>query len=379
MSDVPSSATLIKRLLLGRPFRTERLRETLLSKRLALPIFASDALSSVAYAPAEILATVSVAGLAIYHLSPWVGAAVVVVLLTVVTSYRQNVQAYPSGGGNYEVVTTNLGQRYGLVVASSLLVDYVLTVAVSVAAGVENLGSLMPWLAERPAVIAVAVVVLLAAMNLRGVRESGIAFAIPTYGFMIAVLGMIGYGLVRIFLLGDQVRTESASFKLAAEGSFTGVALVFLLLRAFSAGSAALTGVEAISNGVPAFRKPKGRNAATTLLLLGVVASTMMGGILLLASKTGLRYVEDPTRQLVGAGEGYQQKTVMAQLAEAVFSGFPLAYYLVVITTALILVLAANTAFNGFPVLGSILAQDRYLPRQLHTRGDRLAFSNGIL
>jgi len=379
VSDVPSSATLIKRLLLGRPFRTERLRETLLSKRLALPIFASDALSSVAYAPAEILATVSVAGLAIYHLSPWVGAAVVVVLLTVVTSYRQNVQAYPSGGGNYEVVTTNLGQRYGLVVASSLLVDYVLTVAVSVAAGVENLGSLMPWLAERPAVIAVAVVVLLAAMNLRGVRESGIAFAIPTYGFMIAVLGMIGYGLVRIFLLGDQVRTESASFKLAAEGSFTGVALVFLLLRAFSAGSAALTGVEAISNGVPAFRKPKGRNAATTLLLLGVVASTMMGGILLLASKTGLRYVEDPTRQLVGAGEGYQQKTVMAQLAEAVFSGFPLAYYLVVITTALILVLAANTAFNGFPVLGSILAQDRYLPRQLHTRGDRLAFSNGIL
>ncbi|PZS07278.1 MAG: DNA-binding protein [Acidimicrobiales bacterium] len=376
---MPSSATLIKRLLLGRPFRTERLRETLLSKRLALPIFASDALSSVAYAPAEILATVSVAGLAIYHLSPWVGAAVVVVLLTVVTSYRQNVQAYPSGGGNYEVVTTNLGQRYGLVVASSLLVDYVLTVAVSVAAGVENLGSLMPWLAERPAVIAVAVVVLLAAMNLRGVRESGIAFAIPTYGFMIAVLGMIGYGLVRIFLLGDQVRTESASFKLAAEGSFTGVALVFLLLRAFSAGSAALTGVEAISNGVPAFRKPKGRNAATTLLLLGVVASTMMGGILLLASKTGLRYVEDPTRQLVGAGEGYQQKTVMAQLAEAVFSGFPLAYYLVVITTALILVLAANTAFNGFPVLGSILAQDRYLPRQLHTRGDRLAFSNGIL
>ena len=376
---VPSPATLVKRLLLGRPFRTERLSETLLPKRVALPVFASDALSSVAYAPGEILATLSIAGLAAYHMSPWVGLAVVVVLLTVVTSYRQNVQAYQSGGGDYEVVSTNLGARYGLVVASALMVDYVLTVAVSVAAGVENLGSALPWLAEHPVTAAVGIVALLAALNLRGVRESGIAFAIPTYGFMIAVFAMIAYGLLRIYVFGDQVRTESADFSLQAESSLTGLAMAFLLLRAFSSGCAALTGVEAISNGVPAFRKPKGRNAATTLLLLGGIAVTMIAGTLLLAGKTGLQYVDDPARQLAGAGEDYQQKTVMAQLADAVFSGFSPAFYLVVLMTALILVLAANTAFNGFPVLGSILAQDRYLPRQLLTRGDRLTFSNGIV
>ncbi|MGH3803700.1 MAG: APC family permease, partial [Pseudonocardiaceae bacterium] len=254
----------------------------------------------------------------------------------------------------------------------------VLTVAVSVASGVENLGSVIPWLTQHPVTSALAVVALLAAMNLRGIRESGAAFAIPTYGFMVAVLGMVGYGLLRMYLFGDEVRAESADFELHAEGTFTGLALAFLLLRSFSSGCAALTGVEAISNGVPAFRRPKSRNAATTLMLLGGLAIVMLIGILLLAAKTGLKYAEDPTKQL-GAGEDYHQKTVMAQLADAVFSGFSPAAYVVVFITALILVLAANTAFNGFPVLGSILAQDRYLPRQLHTRGDRLTFSNGVL
>lgn len=366
-------------MLLGRPFRSDRLRETLLPKRIALPIFASDALSSVAYAPGEILATLSIAGLAAYNSSPLVGVAVAVVLLTVVTSYRQNVRAYPSGGGDYEVVGTNLGPKYGVAVASALLVDYVLTVAVSVAAGVENLGSALPWLAEHPVIASVTIVAFLAAMNLRGIRESGIAFAIPTYLFLIAVVGMVGWGLTRIYLFGEEIRAPSADFTIHAESSFAGMALVFLFLRSFSSGCAALTGVEAISNGVPAFRKPKPRNAATTLLLLGGIAVVMLLGILALAAKTKLHYVDDPASQLGGAGDDYQQKTVMAQLAEAVFGGFGPAFYLVVIVTALILVLAANTAFNGFPVLGSILAADRFMPRQLHTRGGRLAFSNGII
>ena len=378
LTAVPSPRSVFKRLVVGRALRSDRLAETLLRKRIALPVFASDALSSVAYAPAEILATLSAAGLATYTLSPWIGLAVVVVLLTVVASYRQNVRAYPSGGGDYEVANTNLGPRFGLVVGSALLVDYVLTVAVSVASGVENISSAVPFLADHQVLAALAVVAVLTALNLRGIRESGLLFAIPVYGFMIAILGTVAYGLLRV-ALGDEVRAASAGFPLRAEDSFAGFAFAFLLLRAFSSGCAALTGVEAISNGVPAFRKPKSRNAATTLLLLGLIAVAMLVGILLLARITGLQYVENPQEQLIGIPDGYVQKTVVAQLGEAVFSTFPPAFYAVTAVTALILVLAANTAFNGFPVLGSILAQDRYLPRQLHTRGDRLAFSNGIL
>jgi amino acid transporter len=375
---VPSSTSWFKRLLLGRPFRSDRLGETLLPKRIALPVFASDALSSVAYAPDEILLTLSVAGLSAYAFSPWIGLVVAIVMLTVVASYRQNVHAYPSGGGDYEVVTKNLGPSWGLVVASALLVDYVLTVAVSISSGVANIGSAIPFFAEHKVPAAIILVALLTAVNLRGIRESGTAFAVPTYAFMLAILGMIVYGLVRIFVLGEDVKAESAGFRLEAEHSFTGLAMAFLLLRAFSSGCAALTGVEAISNGVPAFRKPKSQNAATTLLLMGTIAVTMLIGIILLAKLTGLKYAEDPGTQLAGAPADYHQKTVVAQLADAVFTQFPLGFYFVAAVTALILVLAANTAFNGFPVLGSILAQDRYLPRQLHTRGDRLAFSNGI-
>jgi amino acid transporter len=375
---VPSSTSLFKRFLLGRPFRSDTLGDTLLSKRIALPVFASDALSSVAYAPDEILLTLSIAGLSAYAYSPWIGLVVAIVMLTVVASYRQTVHAYPSGGGDYEVVTKNLGRSWGLVVASALLVDYVLTVAVSISSGVANIGSAVQFFADHKVPAAMLLVAVLTAMNLRGVRESGKAFAIPTYGFMVAILGMVGYGLVRIYVLGEPVRAESAGFHLDAEKSITGLAMAFLLLRAFSSGCAALTGVEAISNGVPAFRKPKSQNAASTLLLMATIAVTMLMGIILLAQKTGLKFAEDPAHQLVGAPEGYQQKTVVAQLAHAVFEHFPAGFYVVAAMTALILVLAANTAFNGFPVLGSILAQDRYLPRQLHTRGDRLAFSNGI-
>jgi len=375
---VSKFATAAKRLLVGRPFRSDRLAHTLLPKRIALPIFASDALSSVAYAPEEIFLTLSVAGLSAYAYAPWIGIAVAVVMLVVVASYRQNVHAYPSGGGDYEVAGTNLGSRFGLTVASALLVDYVLTVAVSTSSGVANIGSAIPFVAEHKVFCAVLIVVVLTAMNLRGVRESGKAFAIPVYGFIAGILGMVVWGLVE-WALGRPLRAESAGFELHEEASLAGFALFFLVLRSFSSGAAALTGVEAISNGVPAFRKPKAKNAATTLLMMGVLAVTMLVGIITLAVVTDVKFAEDPAAQLTGAPEGYRQKTIVAQIAEAVFHDFPPAFYYVSLVTGIILLLAANTAFNGFPVLASILAQDRFLPRQLHTRGDRLTFSNGIL
>jgi amino acid transporter len=290
------------------------------------------------------------------------------------------VHAYPSGGGDYEVVTTNLGPTAGLTVASALLVDYVLTVAVSMSSAMSNIGSAVPFIAQHKVLFAVIAILVLASLNLRGIRESGTAFAIPTYAFMVGMYIMLAWGFVQIYLLGEPLRAESASFEMHSEhGDVLGFALVFLVARAFSSGSAALTGVEAISNGVPAFQKPKSRNAATTLLLLGVIAVSLFMGIIMLARATGVKIAERPHEQLVGAPPDYHQKTLIAQLAETVFHDFPLGFYLIALVTALILMLAANTAFNGFPVLGSILAQDRFLPRQLHTRGDRLAFSNGIL
>ena len=377
---MPRLRIALKRVLVGRPQRSDRLAHTLLPKRIALPVFASDAMSSVAYAPEEIFLTLSIAGLSAYAFSPWVGLAVVVVLLTVVTSYRQNVHAYPSGGGDYEVATVNLGRRAGLTVASALLADYTLTVAVSISAAAANIGALIPVVAENRVVFAVVAILVLTAMNLRGVRESGVAFAIPTYAFMIGIGSMIIWGLTRILVFGEDVRAPSADIALIAEGdALTGLALAMLVLRSFTQGCAALTGVEAISNGVPAFRKPKSRNAATTLMLLGTVSVLMFSGLIALAQLTGAKIAENPARQIVGAPPGYVQQTLVAQLAEAVFDDFRAGFFFVVVVTALILVLAANTAYNGFPVLGSILSQDRYLPRQLHTRGDRLAFSNGIV
>ncbi len=370
----------VKRILVGRPQRSDRLAHTLLPKRVALPVFASDAMSSVAYAPEEIFLTLSAAGIAAYAIAPWVGLAVVVVLLTVVTSYRQNVHAYPSGGGDYEVATVNLGRRAGLTVASALLVDYTLTVAVSISSAAANIGALIPYVGEHKVGFAVVAIIVLTAMNLRGVRESGVAFAVPTYAFIAGIAAMIIWGLTRILLLGEPLAAPSADLQLIAEGdAFTGLALALLVLRSFTQGAAALTGVEAISNGVPAFQKPKSRNAATTLMLLGSISVVMFSGIIALAMLTRAKVAEFPAQQITNAPPGYTQETLIAQLAETVFNTFTPGFVFVVICTALILVLAANTAYNGFPVLGSILSQDRYLPRQLHTRGDRLAYSNGIL
>ncbi len=380
MSTVSKVSVATKRLLLGRPFRSDTLGHTLLPKRIALPVFASDAMSSVAYAPQEIFLVLSVAGISALAFTPWVAIAVAVVMAVVVASYRQNVHAYPSGGGDYEVATVNLGPNAGLTVGSALLVDYVLTVAVSVTSAAENIGSAIPFVEEHKVWFCVGAIMLLAAVNLRGIKESGAVLAIPTYGFIIGVLGMLIWGFTEIYVLGQDIHSETADFGIVPEqDNITGLALIFLVARSFSSGCAALTGVEAISNGVPAFRKPKSRNAATTLLLLGAFSITLLMGIVLLAEKIGAKYVMNPEQDLIGAPEGYQQKAMIAQLAHAVFDSFPPAFFFVATVTALILLLAANTAFNGFPVLGSVLAQDRYLPRQLHTRGDRLAFSNGIL
>ncbi|KGN38529.1 DNA-binding protein [Knoellia subterranea KCTC 19937] len=381
-----SSGRVVKRVILGRAMRSDRLGETLLPKRLALPVFASDALSSVAYAPDEILLTLGLAGGALAATHSWeIALAVVVVMAVVVMSYRQNVHAYPSGGGDYEVASVNLGPKAGLTVGSALLVDYVLTVAVSVSAGIQNAASAFTFLRGHEVAAAVTLVVLLTAMNLRGVRESGKAFAVPTYLFMFTVIGMAIVGFFRE-AAGTLPKAESAAYELAPEpgmGTLGTAAMAFLLLRAFSSGCAALTGVEAISNGVPAFQKPKSRNAATTLLLMGSIAISMLVSMIALALWTDVKIAEDPATQLlkdgVPVGEGHVQDTVMGQVAKAVFDGFHPGVVLVSIVTGLILFLAANTAFNGFPVLGSILARDGFLPRQLHTRGDRLAYSNGIL
>lgn len=378
LTDVP------KRILIGRALRSDRLGETLLPKRIALPVFASDPLSSVAYAPGEVLLVLSIAGVSAYHFSPWIAVAVVVLMFTVVASYRQNVHAYPSGGGDYEVANTNLGPKAGLTVASALLVDYVLTVAVSISSGIENLGSAIPFVVEHKVLCAVGVIVLLTLMNLRGVKESGKLFAIPTYVFVVGVFLMIAWGAFRGIILGETMKAPTADYEIKPEHQgLAGFALVFLLLRAFSSGCAALTGVEAISNGVPAFRKPKSKNAASTLALMGALAVTMFCGIIALAMTTNVRMAENPAKDLfhngASVGADYVQNPVISQVAEAVFGHGSFLFMILAAATALVLFLAANTAYNGFPLLGSILAQDRYLPRQLHTRGDRLAFSNGIV
>jgi amino acid transporter len=262
-------------------------------------------------------------------------------------------------------------------VASALMVDYVLTVAVSISSAVANASSAIPWMGEHKVLIAVGLTVLLALINLRGVRESGTAFALPTYAFIFAIFSMLIWAAVRMGN-GDVLLAESAGWEIEPEATYAGAALVFLIARAFSSGTTALTGIEAISNGVPAFRKPKSKNAATTLAMLGAIAMTMFAGITWLAVVTKVKVAES-TEDLIGMPPGTEQKTVIAQIAQAVFSNFTPMFVFVSVVTALILVLAANTAFNGFPVLGSILARDGYLPRQLHTRGDRLAFSNGIV
>lgn len=384
---MPDLVPALKRLVVGRPVRTERLGGTLLPKRLALPLFASDALSSVAYAPDEILLTLALAGVGATALSPAVGLAVVLVMLVVVASYRQTVRAYPSGGGGYEVVTTNLGPRAGRLAGSALLVDYVLTVAVSVSSAAQYVASAVPWLQPYRVPLAVVVIAVLAVVNLRGVRESGRAFALPFYLFMGAVGTLAVVGAARELFGGGLPDAATAALTVvpdpAHDQALMTIGGAFLVLRAFTSGCAALTGVEAVANGVPEFRRPKADNAATTLLLLGGISSAMLTAVIWLAGAIDVRVVERPAEQLlrggVPVGPDYHQDPAIVQIADSVFAGWSPAVVLVAVAAGAILLLAANTAFNGFPVLASVLAKDGLLPRRLHTRGDRLTYSNGIL
>jgi amino acid transporter len=383
VSDIADAA---KRLLVGRPLRSESTLPVALRKRTALPVFASDALSSIAYAPDEILLMLAVAGVAATTFAPWVGLVVAGVLLVVVASYRQIVKAYPSGGGDYEVATTNLGSKAGTGVASALLLDYVLTVAVSLSAGAQYVAVVVPAVRGHEEWVAAALVAALTVVNVRGIRASAWVFVVVIYCFMgtVAVLAVVG---AVQHLTGNLDQAASAALDIVPQSGFEqgllGVAGAFLVARAFASGAVALTGVESVTGAVPSFRSPRRRNAATTLALLGGVSAVMLMTILFLAQATGIRFVEDPATQLaqdgVPVGEGYQQHPVLAQLAETVFGGASVVLWVVMAVTALVLLLAANSAFHRFPVLGSMLAKDGYLPRQLHTRGDRMAFSNGIV
>ncbi|MFK0220429.1 APC family permease [Streptomyces vinaceus] len=366
----------LKRVLVGEPLDTARLGETLLPKRLALPIFCSDPLSSVAYATEEILLILALGGVALLHLAWYAAAAIVFLMIVVVASYRQTCYAYPGGGGAYIVSSENLGQTAALTAASALLVDYVMTVAVSVVSGVDAITSAIPSLSDHEVGLSVGFVALLMLMNLRGVRESGRIFAIPTYGFVLVIYVMFAVAAVRL-ATGDTIRAESADLPITPEGTFTGLGLVLLAMRAFASGCTALTGVEAISNGVPAFQKPKSRNAANTLAAMGALSVTMFLGITVLAMVYEVHVAADPTE--LGLPPGTPMSTALAQIGRATFGSWHFLFYLLQAVTAGVLILAANTAFNGFPMLASILAKDRYAPRQLFNRGDRLVYSNGIV
>jgi len=363
---VSGTAELLKRVFIGRALASNRLGETLLPKKIALPVFCSDPISSVAYATEQIVLVLGTAGAASFlGLAAPIALAVALLLAIVVASYRQTCFAYPGGGGAYVVSKENLGDRAALIAAAALLVDYVMTVAVSVVAGVVAITSAVAPLAPYAVQLSIGFVVLLAVVNLRGTKESGTAFAFPTYAFVVLTFLLLASGVYRA-VTGGILQAESAQLPLAATANVGGVFTVLLALRAFASGCTALTGVEAISNGVPAFKKPKSRNAAATLTIMGVLAISMFSGITALALATGARAYPDGN------------PSVISQVAETVW-GRTFLYYAFQAATAAILILAANTAFNGFPTLASILAKDRYLPRQLHHRGDRLAYSNGIL
>lgn len=366
----------VKRILIGDPLTSAQVDDQLLPKKMALPIFASDALSSVAYAPQELVMILLIGGLTFLSFTPIVAVAVVVLLIVVVLSYRQLIKAYPSGGGDYEVASKNLGEIPGVIVAAALLVDYVLTVAVSVASGVDNIISAVPGLDPLRVELAVGFVILIIIVNLRGVREASLVFAIPTYVFIGSVGFMIVTGLIRTFL-GDAPVASSAEFAVHSE-DLGQAAVILLILRAFSSGCSALTGVEAVSNGVPAFRTPKVRNAQTTLVLMGSIAACLFAGLTALALITGVHYAENPC-DLIGFDCANPQPSLMAQIASATFGGGSILFFIIQAATACVLLLAANTAFNGFPLLGSVLARDGYAPKALNTRGDRLVFSNGMI
>lgn len=347
------------RTLIGSPIPTWAEQHERLSKVKALAVFSSDALSSVAYAPEAVLLILLAAGPATLGWSWPISIGIVILLAMVATSYRQTIYAYPSGGGSYIVAHENLGELPGLTAAAALAVGYILTVSVSIASGVDALISAAQFLAPYRVLLAIGAILLVTVINLRGIRESGTIFAVPTYVFLVAMYGLIGWGIV-LYGTGQLNIPPTPQPHEVLPASFG----LFLLLRAFATGSSVMTGTEAISNGVPAFQKPESKNAAQTLVAMATILGTMFLGLSFLIVQSGV---------VPAANE-----TIISQIARGVF-GHSVLYYVVQASTTLILILAANTAFADFPRLASLLARDNYAPHQFAYRGERLAFSNGIV
>jgi amino acid transporter len=368
VSPLPESSVtvprggVLKRVLVGRALASHKLEHQLLPKTLALPVFSSDPLSSNAYATEEMMLVLALAGAGAFWLMLPIAAVIATVLAIVVISYRQTVRAYPSGGGSYIVAHENLGVLPGLIAAAALLTDYVLTVSVSIVAGVVAIVSAAPSLDEHRVLLSLVLIGLIALANLRGVKEAGTLFAIPTYGFVALVYLTLVTGFVQCLDGCPQAETANLPIEPVAPLS------LFLILRAFASGSTALTGVEAISNGVQAFRRPQARNAAATLSSMALMTIGMFLGITLLARALHVRVDEE----IVAA------RSVLSQIGDTLFHGGPMFFALQVFTAG-ILILAANTAYQDFPRLSAILARDRFMPAQFRNRGDRLVFSNGIL
>ncbi len=357
----------LKRLLVGQPLSNEQLAHERLDKRTALAVFSSDALSSTAYATEAILIALTLAGSAALYLATPISIGIALLLITVSFSYRQTINAYPQGGGTYVVAQENLGETPALLAASALLIDYILTVAVSMSAGVAAMTSAVHELEPYRVELAVVLIVIVSLANLRGVKESGAIFAIPTYTFVVSMFVLILYGLYKMFT-GQVVDAPPPAIQhLPPPGEIHTIS-VFLVLRAFAAGCTALTGIEAIADGVPAFKKPEPRNASTTLVIMAVLLCTMFLGVTVLAE--AYHIIPDGSRE---------PETANSQLARMIFGNGSALYYVLQVATMLILVLASNTAFADFPRLSYFLARDRFLPRQFTQRGDRLVFSNGVV
>lgn len=353
----------VRRFVFGRPIPTAAELMERVSVTKGLAIFASDNISSSAYATEEIMRVLVLAGVSALSLTMPITLSILAILAIVVLSYRQVIRAYPGGGGSYVVAHENLGQWAGLTAGAALLTDYILTVAVSVSAGVTALTSAFPRLYDARVAIAITVIILMTIINLRGISESGRVFSIPTYVYVVGMLGLIGYGMFRALTGNLPDYAPPATW---VEGHATEPLALLLILRAFASGSVALTGTEAVSNGVPAFKPPEVRNAQVTLVAMGTLFATIFLGISFLAGRLGV--VPDPSEV-----ESVNSVLTRALVGEGWY------YYLIQFSTALLLILAANTAFNGFPRLASVLAQDRYMPRQFSYRGDRLAFTGGIV
>jgi amino acid transporter len=354
----------IRRFLFGRRLSNEEEAFERLPKKLALPIFSSDAISSSAYAPDEILIALFAGGIVALQFSVEIALAIALMLAVVSTSYRQVCRAYPSGGGAYAVAKENLGQNFGLIAAGALMIDYVMTVAVSTASAVAQAYSVWPALYDWRIEIGILAIAIITVGNLRGLRESGNIFALPTYLFIGLALLMLGLGLARA--MTGQLPSPPIPSQVAAPGAEA--LTLFLLLRAFAGGSVALTGVEAIANGVPAFKPPESRNAANTMTIMAILLGVLFVGFMFLADVMGLRPA------VVAGGP-----TAIAQLGSAIFGDGSALFVALQVATALILFLAVNTSFNAFPRLSAILAEDGFMPRQFAFRGDRLAFSWGIV